>query len=543
MSDERIEFSTGNEARTLAGRYRLLNVLGAGAMGEVFLAEDTRLQRTVAVKSLRPKWCEDEAFLRRIKRECLLHAKIGAHPNIVTLYDVVDEGTSLHLIMEYVEGETLQERMDRQVPTASPLFVKERINIVIQCLNALAHTQNQGIVHRDIKPANIILVPGESGSTTVKVTDFGIARFEEGSSELTSLTSAGEQTPGTPLFMAPEQIDSAKYGKVTPATDIYATGVMLYYMLSGSPPFQGTLTDIFNAHLNFTPKPILLSAGQTLHTRLSKAIEKAMSKKPGDRFPSARAFEEELRAILASNEPLVVTKGDSSLRRLSSGLNMIKRRPRLLFATVAGAVIILLAAFLFGRISSVTNESLNPLENKAGEPRIVQPDNPVPTPQTGGAQAEDTNGTTAPPSATVASEELVLQISPRSQAPDILAEMAAVIEGAEVVPIEEKPNDVVQTKTVTEPVLESAPMPRTYVVQSGDTLAGIAERFKLDTLKLARWNLIENPNNLFAGQKLYLYERPDLPPVNVKPTPPPKSGASLIRALENVFTESEHKEK
>jgi len=592
MSDENIGSSEDEAIGILADRYRLLNQLGIGAMGEVFLAEDTRLQRTVAVKSVLPKWCENSAIQRRIKRECLMHAKIGAHQNIVTLYDVIEEGTSLHLIMEYVEGETLQERMDRQVPVGTDLFVKQRINIVIQCLSALAHTHNQGIIHRDIKPANLILVPNESGSSTVKVTDFGIARLEEGSPEWSSLTNAGDQTPGTPLFMAPEQIDTAKYGKLSPATDIYATGVMLYYLLSGRPPFEGTLTNIFNGHLNTMPKPVHLSTGQAVHPRLSKAIEKAMNKEPADRFPSARAFEEELRAILTSNEPLVATEEKPSRGLLMSGLSSVKNRPRLLVGALAGAVVILAAAFLFGRGSTVTDEprhrvenTLNPVDSgqtpevgtpvSTEEPSVVQLDDSVPTLEPENAPSEEINKTMLPPGPIVVSNELVeAPFLAHLLAPDFFMEPSAVVAAADIEPMLFEDAVGAPTETGVEPAPEPEPAPETpeeapveekpdsvepkpdtYVVQPGDTLAEIAERFKLDTIQLARWNLMEDPNALYAGQKLYLYERPNLPPMKIKPKSPPKPQPAEeieseekperrfapIRAIKNVFRKKENR--
>ena len=298
--------------RLLAGRYRFVRLLGEGGTGRVYLARDQGLSRHVAVKAIRPSLCDSPEVRGRIERECRLHAAIGVHPNIVALHDRVDEDGQIHLVMEYVPGQTLAGLLAARAG-GSPLPAAMIIGIAGQLLEALACIHAHGIIHRDIKTSNLMVCTGEDGSVAVKLMDFGIACQEAGSGDqLTRLDSRG---PGTPVYMAPERIDPEKFGQAGPATDLYAVGVILYEMLAGHPPFRGAISEVFHGHLSRPPD---LSALEPAAAGLADVVARALAKEPGDRFPDADAFrralagtprgggEEETRPAGAASEPTLL---------------------------------------------------------------------------------------------------------------------------------------------------------------------------------------------------------------------------------------------
>ncbi len=271
----------------IAGRYRLLRPLGEGGMGNVYLAEDLVLARRVAVKTVRPELSGNEEVRSRIKRECLLHAAIGVHPNIVTLYDTVEENGHIYLVMEYFAGETLAGRLDAAAGSRG-LPLDSALDIVRQLLQALACIHGSDIVHRDIKTSNILLQVQSDGRYLVKLTDFGIARAEIETEAMTRLTSLGTQGPGTPVYMAPERIDPQTFGEICPASDLYAVGIILFELLTGQPPFTGTMTEIFSGHLVQPPSLKALAPG--IPIRLHSILHTALAKQPAERYQDAECF-------------------------------------------------------------------------------------------------------------------------------------------------------------------------------------------------------------------------------------------------------------
>jgi eukaryotic-like serine/threonine-protein kinase len=257
----------------LNGRYRLLRPLGTGGMASVYLAEDLRLGRRVAVKVLHPQFASDPAFVARFAYEARIAAGL-AHPNIVQVYDVGHDGDRHYIVMEYVEGETLKELIRRQ----GALPVARALAIMSGVLAALALAHAHRLIHRDITAQNILLTSGGD----VKVTDFGIARELSGTT-MPTLTLAG-MVLGTVHYCAPEQ---AQGRPAIPQSDVYAAGIVLYEMLTGTLPFDAE-NPLAVAMQQITQAP-------TRPTHLNPAIPpsveaivlKALAKNPAERFAGA----------------------------------------------------------------------------------------------------------------------------------------------------------------------------------------------------------------------------------------------------------------
>lgn len=265
------------------GDFQLLRRLGRGAMAEVYLAEQVRLKRRVAVKILKPELAGDRTYLQRFELEAQAAASL-IHANIVQIYEVgcVDQ---LHYIaQEYVQGQNLRDYLARH----GPPDLSHALSIMRQAASALAKAAEQGVVHRDIKPENIMLTAGGE----VKVADFGLARLtHEGAAN--DLTQVG-MTLGTPLYMSPEQVEGRP---LDPRSDIYSFGVTCYQMLSGSPPFVGeTALGVAVQHLKSRPKP-LEAIRPDLPPMLCRIVHRMLAKSPSERFESARELLRELRRL------------------------------------------------------------------------------------------------------------------------------------------------------------------------------------------------------------------------------------------------------
>jgi serine/threonine protein kinase/Flp pilus assembly protein TadD len=271
------------------GSYRIIRRLGHGGAGEVYLAEDQRLGRPVAIKLLVPHRLGDRDSIRRLRREALAASTLN-HPNIVTIHEIGECQGREFIAAEFVEGLTLRERMRREDP---PLAAS--IDIVLQAANALSAAHQAGIVHRDIKPENIMVRP----DGLVKVLDFGIAKCSAPSGEVVSQTEAETAAGvvlGTVAYMSPEQ---ARGESVDARTDIWSLGVVFYEMIARRPPFPGaTAGDCFAAITGREPEP-LRSLRRGIPSALEKVVNRALAKDRDSRYPSAAEMAEDLRRLSA----------------------------------------------------------------------------------------------------------------------------------------------------------------------------------------------------------------------------------------------------
>lgn len=256
--------------KRLDGRYEIHELIGVGGMANVYRCTDTIDDREVAIKILKDEYLNNEEFIRRFKNESKAIAMLS-HQNIVKVYDVSFGDMIQYIVMEYIDGITLKEYIDQQ----GIIEWKDTIHLTIQVLRALQHAHECGIVHRDIKPQNIMLL--QDG--TIKVTDFGIARFSDKSTRTMT-----EQAIGSVHYIAPEQ---AKGDATDGKTDIYSVGVMLYEMLTGKLPFDGdSAVTIALMQLQSTPKrPREVNPG--IPIGLEQITMRAMQKLPADRYKSA----------------------------------------------------------------------------------------------------------------------------------------------------------------------------------------------------------------------------------------------------------------
>ncbi|PYS80385.1 MAG: hypothetical protein DMF67_20580 [Acidobacteria bacterium] len=272
--------------------YRIIRRLDRGGMGEVYLAEDTRLGRPLALKLLLAEYTRDAARLRRFEQEARAASALN-HPNILTIYEVGEAGERHYIATEYVEGETLRRKIKR-----APLSVGEAADIAAQAAEALSAAHAAGIVHRDIKPENVMLRP----DGYVKVLDFGLAKLvERRGADGEAETQMAETNPGavmgTTWYMSPEQ---ARGLQVDARTDVWSLGVVLYEMLAGRPPFVGsTSSHVIVSILEREPPP-LDNFLPDAPPRLEHILTKALAKDRDARYPSMREMLEDLLALRQS---------------------------------------------------------------------------------------------------------------------------------------------------------------------------------------------------------------------------------------------------
>ncbi|HEV7770893.1 MAG TPA: protein kinase [Solirubrobacterales bacterium] len=301
------------EAGTLSGRYETAERLGSGGMSNVYKATDRILERTVAVKILAEHLSDDERFVARFRREALAVAKL-IHPNIVQVYDTGVDDDRHYIVMEYVQGRSGAQLLQRQ----GPLGPQTAAEAAIQACAGLDYAHRRGIIHRDVKPGNLMVTGGPvgGGEMTVKLTDFGIAR----AIEQTRITQVGSVV-GTAAYLAPEQVRGEE---ATPATDVYALGVVLYQFLTGRLPYEGSsLAELAVRQQN--EKPLPPSAyNDEVPEPLGAAVLRALEGDPNRRFASAEELSTGLHLGLQGEDvtlpegatPTRVLGGETATRRL-----------------------------------------------------------------------------------------------------------------------------------------------------------------------------------------------------------------------------------
>lgn len=268
------------------GPYRLLRLLGAGGMGEVFLAHDDRLDRHVAIKHARPDRSTAEQRMR-FRREAWAAARI-AHPAIIPIFDVLSDGSGDWIVTEFVDGPTLREVLQEQGPPA----IGTAVSWAAQIADALSAAHHQGIVHRDLKAENVML----SSAGHLKIVDFGLAKTFAAGGEVPP-----ESAPGTVLgtwrSMAPEQ---ARGFRVDPRADLFSLGVLLYELLTGVAPFSGSSPFEILTRLATLPHEPLTSHGRAIPAPLAELVDQLLAKTPEARPENARLVKERLQALLGS---------------------------------------------------------------------------------------------------------------------------------------------------------------------------------------------------------------------------------------------------
>ncbi|MDT4955444.1 MAG: eukaryotic-like serine/threonine-protein kinase [Acidobacteriota bacterium] len=283
-----MEFESG----THLGRYEIRSPLGKGGMGEVYLAQDTRLRRPVALKLLPAKFTEDIDRLQRFEQEACAASALN-HPNIITIHEIGQEASVHFMATEFVEGETLRRRLQSE-----PLRLSEALDIATQIAAALSAAHAAGIIHRDIKPENIMVRP----DGYIKILDFGLAKLTEQRTEMIDsqaptimrvATNPGT-VMGTTHYMSPEQ---ARGLDVDVRTDIWSLGVILYEMVKGRVPFEGgTTTDVLVSILDREPPPLTSISGD-MPAELQRIIRKALSKDKEERYQTVKDLMIDLKSL------------------------------------------------------------------------------------------------------------------------------------------------------------------------------------------------------------------------------------------------------
>ncbi|HET8649689.1 MAG TPA: serine/threonine-protein kinase, partial [Gemmatimonadales bacterium] len=313
-------------AEALAGRYRIERELGAGGMATVYLAEDLRHHRQVALKVLKPELTAAlgaDRFAREIEIAASLH-----HPHILPLFDSGEAVISresrptalLYYVMPFVEGESLRARLarERQLP------VEDALRITADIADALAYAHQRGLIHRDVKPENILLEGGHG-----MLMDFGIARALS-SNETQRLTDSG-LVVGTPIYMSPEQASGER--KLDGRSDQYALACVLYEMLAGQPPFVGATVEALVRQHVMAPVPPVTQFRPMVSPAVTEALTRALAKSPADRFATASDFSAALTSSIST-----------SATSKSSGAPAARRPNRVLLAAAGGLLVLLVVA-------------------------------------------------------------------------------------------------------------------------------------------------------------------------------------------------------
>lgn len=336
------------EKKTL-GHFQIKSLLGAGGMGEVYLAEDTKLGRKVALKLLNAESTGDPQLVQRFKQEARAASALN-HPNIVTIFEIDEIEGECFIATEFIEGETLRKRMNR-----APMMLGETLNIVRQIASALREAHGAGIVHRDIKPENIMIRP----DGLVKVLDFGLAKLnkrkfgEDKISDSDEVVTSPGIMMGTVAYMSPEQLCGLD---VDERSDVFSLGVMFYELVTGQRPFAGqTDSELMAEILRDTPPPVskFLPAVPPL---LESLINNALRKEPDNRYQSINQFFDDLLALKNQLETLPTIPIQSLPEIKTTPLGKLKANK--LLAGMALILLLTVSAFIYFQINKRRTEAL-----------------------------------------------------------------------------------------------------------------------------------------------------------------------------------------
>lgn len=311
-------------------KFELHERIGEGAMGVVWKAYDSVLRRFVALKLLNPSFGRTQELRERFHREARAAAALQ-HPNIVTVYDLGESDGQLFIAMELVEGRDVSEL----IAVRAPLPLEHKLDVVIELLQGLGYAHARGVIHRDVKPSNIRI----ASDGRVKIMDFGIARLQNA-----DRTGSGAVIVGTPTYMAPEQITN---GEITPATDVFAVGCLLYELLTYERPFEAeTVHGVFYQVLSTTPKA-LRSVAPSIPAALERVVGKAMAKTPEERYHTADEFRSTLLGLRhALSDPNAVTTERIRFRNPLTRISLRLFAPASLRSRFAVLLVLLAVAVL-----------------------------------------------------------------------------------------------------------------------------------------------------------------------------------------------------
>ncbi len=349
------------------GPYEIKSPLGAGGMGEVYRAVDTRLDRIVAIKVLGANVASNPGLRERFEREARTVSALN-HPNICALYDLGRDRDTDYLVLEYLEGDTLAARLAK-----GPLPVEQAVRVAIQIAEALARAHGAGVVHRDLKPANIILTrsgAGSTGSVQAKLLDFGLAKIlPAAQAGLTALATAPPELTGhgsilgTFQYMAPEQLEGQD---ADARTDIFAFGAVLYKMLTGRKAFEGKTQASLIASILDRQPPSVSSLQPTTPVALDRLLRACLMKDPADRIQSAHDIALQLQWLAEMPDTAATAAPQPT-------------RPLLLMAATAvlAATTIALAVIVLARHAHAAARGTDPLFSRGAAAHVDQPDRAV----------------------------------------------------------------------------------------------------------------------------------------------------------------------
>ncbi|HSG31911.1 MAG TPA: protein kinase [Thermodesulfobacteriota bacterium] len=326
------------------GPYNITGVLGKGGMGIVYKAIHTTLEQQVAIKALSSDMSDNPSNRQRFIKEAKIHAKFS-HPNVVNIFNYLEEENDVFIVMEYVDGETLDQKLKRE----GTISEEQAISLSLPVLQALDFMHSNGVVHRDIKPSNIMITK----TGLVKVTDFGIAKIVN---EKTQQTKTG--MVGSLYYISPEQILGEQ---TSAATDVYSFGATLFHMVTGKALYEGTEYAIMRSHLEGKPIPPW-ELNDSVSKNFGKVVLKAIQKAPRDRYKSAKEFSSDLIKVQSGSQISISLPGilKNNKNRLTE---VVSKRKRAIYGGIAAVLLFTVIAFGINR--DPQQQNVNPVNTSS----------------------------------------------------------------------------------------------------------------------------------------------------------------------------------